>query len=190
MDFVPTPLASARWLDKCFVRAFNTGHPCALYAREAMFINFGAHFTTIDYNPILLRTSRMSFMSIDEWEKKRPQFDVGFSISSFEHDGLGAYGDPIDPDGDLKAMAKMKERIKPGGLLFLAVPTGKDKVVFNQARIYGRLRLPMLMQGWDCIDRFGFREEDLDGNGSVQPVYVLRNGFPKGAVPECLKITD
>jgi hypothetical protein len=142
---------------------------------ESMFIHFGAQPVTIDYNPIIMRTERISFMTIDQWEQERPQFEIGFSISSFEHDGLGAYGEPIDPDGDLKAMAKMKERIKPDGLLFVAVPTGKDKVLFKAARIYGRLRLPMLMEGWEWIDSFGFRNEDLDGNGSVQPLYVLRN---------------
>jgi Caenorhabditis protein of unknown function, DUF268 len=54
------------------------------------------------------------------------------------------YGDPLCPDGDLKAMCKMTERIKPGGLLFLAVPTGRDEVLFNNARIYDRVRLRML----------------------------------------------
>ena len=69
----------------------------------------------------------------------------------------------------------MKERIKPDGLLFVSVPTGKDKVLFNAARVYGRERLPLLMEGWEWIDSFGFREMDLDGNGSPQPVYVLKN---------------
>ena len=85
------------------------------------------------------------------------------------------YGDPLDPDGDLKAMRKMKERIKPGGLLFLAVPSGRDQIRFNQHRIYGRLRLPLLMQGWEWIDSFGYGPETLDGNGDAQPLYVLRN---------------
>jgi hypothetical protein len=142
---------------------------------EAMFIHFGARPVTIDYNHIVVKTQRMKFMSVDEWERDRRRFDVGFSISSFEHDGLGAYGDPLDPDGDLKAMAKMKERISPGGLLLLSVPTGADKVVFNRARIYGRKRLPLLMQGWDWIDSFGFDEPLLESNGSVQPIFVLRN---------------
>ncbi len=31
-------------------------------------------------------------------------FDMALSISSFDHDGLGRYGDPLDPVGDLKAM--------------------------------------------------------------------------------------
>jgi hypothetical protein len=142
---------------------------------ESMFILFGTKPVTIDYNRIILRTERMKFMTIDEWERERPIFDVGFSISSFEHDGLGMYGDPLDPDGDLKAMRKMTERIKPGGLLFLAVPTGRDKILFNNARIYGRARLPLLMEEWDWIDSFGFSDSDLDGNGSAQPLYVLRN---------------
>jgi hypothetical protein len=142
---------------------------------ESMFILFGAGPVTIEYNRIIVRSERMRVMTIDEWEQERPTFDVGFSISSFEHDGLGMYGDPLDPDGDLKAMRKMKERIKPGGLLFLAVPTGRDKILFNNARIYGRTRLPLLMSGWDWIDSYGFTDSDLDGNGSAQPLYVLRN---------------
>ena len=142
---------------------------------ESMFIFFGVKPVTIDYNRIVLRTDRMGVMTIDEWEGERPVFDVGFSISSFEHDGLGMYGDPLDPDGDLKAMSKMTERIKPGGLLFVAVPTGRDKVLFNNARIYGRHRLPLLMAGWEWIDSFGFSDSDLDGSGSAQPLYVLRN---------------
>jgi Caenorhabditis protein of unknown function, DUF268 len=142
---------------------------------ESMFILFGGKPVTIDYNLIIVKSDRMSFMTIDEWERQRPVFDAGFSISSFEHDGLGMYGDPLDPDGDLKAMRKMTERIKPGGLLFLAVPTGRDKILFNNARIYGRHRLPMLMAGWEWIDSFGYSKSDLDGNGSAQPLYVLRN---------------
>jgi len=142
---------------------------------EAMLIYFGAKPTTMDYNSITLRTERMTFMTIAEWERRRPVFDVGFSISSFEHDGLGMYGDPLDPDGDLKAMRKMKERIRRGGLLYLAVPTGRDKVLFNNARIYGRHRLPLLLAGWQPIDAFGFHAGDLEGNGSAQPLYVLRN---------------
>ena len=142
---------------------------------ESMLIVFGAKPVTIDYNRIILRTDRMGVMTIDEWERDQPVFDVGFSISSFEHDGLGMYGDPLDPDGDLKAMRKMTERIKPGGLLFLAVPTGRDKVLFNNAQIYGRHRLRLLMSGWEWVDSFGFSDSDLDGNGSAQPLYVLKN---------------
>jgi len=33
----------------------------------------------------------------------------------------GRYGDEINPDGDFKAMQKMKQVLKDGGLLLLAV---------------------------------------------------------------------
>jgi hypothetical protein len=39
---------------------------------EAMFILFGAQPITIDYNPILLRTNRMKFMTIDDVSAARP----------------------------------------------------------------------------------------------------------------------
>jgi hypothetical protein len=142
---------------------------------EATCLYFGARSTTIDYNRIVSLSPRISTMTVDEWETTRPTFDVAWSISSFEHDGLGMYGDPMDPDGDLKAMRKMKSIVKPGGLLFLAVPVGKDKILFNNARIYGRRRLPMLTEGWEELATFGLEPVHFDGPGHIQPVIVLRN---------------
>jgi len=54
-----------------------------------------------------------------------------------EHVGLGRYGDPLDPDGDLKAMAELQRVIAPGGSLLFVVPTGQPRVCFNAHRIYG-----------------------------------------------------
>jgi hypothetical protein len=142
---------------------------------EANCLYHGARSTTIDYNRIIATTSRIQTMTTAEWDATRPAFDVGWSISSFEHDGLGMYGDPLDPDGDLKAMQKMKRIVKRGGLLFLSVPVGRDRILFNNARIYGRARLPMLMANWDHIDTFGLAPEHLDGPGHIQPIFILRN---------------
>lgn len=145
---------------------------------EATCLHFGAKPTTIDYNPILNKSARLTTMTTRQWDElgpDAPRFDVGWSISSFEHDGLGMYGDPLDPDGDLKAMKKMRRVIKPGGLLFLSIPVGKDKILFNNARIYGRIRLPMLMSGWQKVGAYGMLNEHYDGPGHVQPVFILRN---------------
>lgn len=40
--------------------------------------------------------------------------DFAFSFSSWEHDGLGRYGDPIDPWGDIKAVQRASCYVKPG----------------------------------------------------------------------------
>jgi len=142
---------------------------------ESMILVHGGRPHTIDYNPILVRSDRLTTWTVAEWEGEPRRFDYALAISSFEHDGLGSYGDPIDPDGDLKAMRKMKEIVKPGGILLLAVPTGRDMISFNSARVYGRLRLPLLIEGWDWIDGEGYEDRLLDSNGDNQPVLVLRN---------------
>jgi len=142
---------------------------------EATCLFYGARPTTIDYNPIITLSSRIRTMTIAEWDREQPVFDVGWSISSFEHDGLGMYGDPLDPEGDLKAMKKMKRIVKPGGLLFLSIPVGKDKILFNNARVYGRLRLPLLTEGWEQLTTFGLEPVHLDGPGHIQPIFILRN---------------
>lgn len=53
-----------------------------------------------------------------------------------EHVGLGRYGDSLDPDGDLKAIAELKRVIAKGGSLLFVVPIGKPRLMFNAHRIY------------------------------------------------------
>jgi hypothetical protein len=57
-------------------------------------------------------------------------------LHTIEHIGLGRYGDPIDPDGDLKAINELVRVLAPDGNLLLAIPIGKPKVIFNAHRIY------------------------------------------------------
>ena len=53
-----------------------------------------------------------------------------------EHVGLGRYGDPLDPDGDLRAMKELRRVLAPGGDLLFVVPVGRPRVQFNAHRIY------------------------------------------------------
>ncbi len=53
-----------------------------------------------------------------------------------EHIGLGRYGDPLDPDGDLKAIAEIKRVLAIEGDLLFVVPIGQPKIMFNAHRIY------------------------------------------------------
>ena len=120
-------------------------------------------------------------MTVEEYKKNPVKFDVAISISSFEHDGLGRYGDPINPEGDFEAMKNVRENILvPGGLLFLSVPIGTDKCVWNAHRIYGKKRWPKLIEGFELIDQEGIGDgspfnTDTGRDASHQPVVVLRN---------------
>ncbi|QNF34985.1 DUF268 domain-containing protein [Adhaeribacter swui] len=53
-----------------------------------------------------------------------------------EHIGLGRYGEPIDPQGDLKAINELKRVLKKDGTLLFVTPVGKPKIMFNAHRIY------------------------------------------------------
>ena len=46
-------------------------------------------------------------------------FDLTVSYSGIEHDGLGRYGDPINPEGDISAMREMWLLTRPGGILLV-----------------------------------------------------------------------
>ncbi|MGD9921565.1 MAG: DUF268 domain-containing protein [Pseudorhodoplanes sp.] len=53
-----------------------------------------------------------------------------------EHIGLGRYGDPLDPDGDLKAIAELVRVVAPGGDLLVVTPVGKPRIQYNAHRVY------------------------------------------------------
>lgn len=164
--------------DACLYKALEehsiTGQDVAVMGStdpwyEAVALAYGAKPTTIEYNKITSQDPRLIAVTNEELARAPRQFDTAFSISSFEHDGLGRYGDTLNPDGDIQTMQKMKRIIKPGGLLFLALPIGQDTVVWNAHRIYGQFRLPRLLAGWKIIDFFGVKP------GYFQPVIVLQN---------------
>ena len=54
-----------------------------------------------------------------------------------EHIGLERYGDPFDPQGDVKAMRELTRVLAPGGDLFFVVPVGHEaRIQYNAHRIY------------------------------------------------------
>jgi hypothetical protein len=132
----------------------------------------------VDYNLPVSEHPKVQVLSYEDYINQNIQADAAISISSFEHDGLGRYGDPINPNGDLEAMKLAKKLIVKNGLLFFSVPIGKDCLVWNAHRIYGKIRLPMLLEGWEVLDTFGFSESlmvDRKLGYYQQPVFVLKN---------------
>ena len=132
----------------------------------------------IDYNLPISEHPQVQVFSYEDYISRNIQADIGISISSFEHDGLGRYGDPINPNGDLEAMKLSKTLIKKDGLFFFSVPIGKDCLVWNAHRIYGKIRLPMMFEGWELLNSFGFSDSlinDQDLGKFQQPVFVLKN---------------
>jgi hypothetical protein len=57
-------------------------------------------------------------------------------MHTVEHIGLGRYGDPIDVDGDKKAMTELARVLAVNGNLLFVVPVGKSRIEFNAHRVY------------------------------------------------------
>lgn len=82
-----------------------------------------------------------------------------------EHIGLGRYGDPLDPKGDLKAIKELKRVLSAGGNLLFVIPIGgRPRIHFNAHRIYS------FSQITDYFKEFTLVEFALitDTNGIIQ----------------------
>lgn len=131
---------------------------------EAILLNLGASsVTTIEYRKIVIENERVTtttpYILAEQFLSGHGvPFDTVFSYSSLEHSGLGRYGDPITPYGDLEATAQVWCMVKPGGHFILAVMVSEDRkncsIVWNAHRIYGSIRLQHLTANWRVMDEF------------------------------------
>ncbi len=142
---------------------------------EGIVLSYGAYPVVIEYHMIKTDDPRVKYYTPAQYEKHPIKFDLLLSISSTEHDGLGRYGDPIDPDGDIKSMQAFKKMLNPGGKLLLAVPIGADRIDWNAHRIYGNKRLPLLLQDWNIVKTFGLTPDRLNQTETwaYQPIFLL-----------------
>ena len=77
--------------------------------------------------------------------------DVVTIISTLEHIGLGRYGDPLQINGDIKAMREAYRILKKDGTTVLTIPYGYPTVVFNMHRVYDRGRFELLAKNFKKV---------------------------------------
>lgn len=148
---------------------------------EAMLLNLGAKsITTIEYRQLVIEDKRVTTttpyrMAEEFLSGHTVPFDTVFSYSSLEHSGLGRYGDPISPYGDLEATAQVWCMVKPGGHFIVAVPVSKYRkdcfVFWNAYRLYGAVRLQHMTANWRVLDEFDARDRHPHVS---QRIYVLQ----------------
>lgn len=142
---------------------------------ESILLTYGAKPVVIDHHPIVTLDTRVTYLTYDLFRQNPRTFDLILSIAHTNQVGLGRYGEPLDPDGDLKEMDQFKKMLNPGGKLLLAVPVGPDTVVWNAYRVYGWKRLKKLLRGWKPVTYYGFKRENLEENPGYlyQPALLL-----------------
>jgi hypothetical protein len=143
----------------------------------------------VDYNKPVCDNDRIEVMNHEEITTKLSTgVDFAISYSSFEHDGLGGYGDPLSANGDFRAMKEAHKFLNKDGILLLGVPLGQDCLIWNGQRIYGKHRLPLLLKNWQLLDVFDMNKKntveypfDLEFATHIQNVLVLKrieNDYP------------
>lgn len=81
-----------------------------------------------------------------------------------EHIGLGRYGDPLDVDGDLKAIDELKRVLAVNGNLLFVVPIGGEaKVIFNAHRIYTYSQIILLFSDFELKEFTLIPDKSLEG---------------------------
>jgi len=100
-------------------------------------------------------------------------------MHTVEHVGLGRYGDPIDPEGDVKAINELKRVTAKGGSLFFVVPVGKPKIQFNAHRVYAFEQIKEYFEGFDLVD-FSLVKDDTSFENQADPKIVASQYYACG----------
>ncbi len=144
---------------------------------EAMLLNLNNRVTTVGCNASSVSYSNLDAISYNEFAKSDVKYDCVITYSWIEHCGLGRYGDPLDPNGDLNTMDAIHHHLIDHGKLIWGAPVGHDAFVWNAHRVYGRIRIPKMFLGfreleWIDMDREKLLNLPLQNN-SVNAVVVL-----------------
>lgn len=151
---------------------------------ESILVNAGARsVTTVEYNVPICNHAIIKTISYTDFCKSSDKYDAIFSYSSIEHSGLGRYGDPLNPNGDIETMEEIYRCLHDGAYCFLGIPVGKDCIVWNAHRIYGEKRLKMIyLDKFKEIEWIGHNKDYLNTCHEssenpiwdIQPIIVLQ----------------
>lgn len=83
----------------------------------------------------------------------RNHFDLAINCSSVEHVGVaGRYGIDVNQDnGDIDVMRRLADVLRPGGILLMTAPCGRETVMAPWCRVYGAQRLSKLFAPFQVV---------------------------------------
>lgn len=125
---------------------------------------FGYEITGIDFQETNFHHKNFTFIKNDflnaNFEKN--SLDCVLAISVLEHVGMGHYGDKPIENADYKSVEKIKEILKPGGLLYISVPGGRKKIYQKDGiayiRIYDTVAIEKLLTGFTIEKELFFKK--------------------------------
>jgi Caenorhabditis protein of unknown function, DUF268 len=133
------------WQDLHVARKIHLANPLKhvdIGSRIDGFVAHVASFREIEVSDIRPVTSQIPGVWFRQADMMNPAESVAeycdslSCLHALEHFGLGRYGDPIDPHGYAKGLSNMSRTLRVGGLFYLSVPIGMERVEFNAHRIF------------------------------------------------------
>jgi hypothetical protein len=91
-------------------------------------------------------------------------------MHTIEHVGLGRYGDPIDYDGDIKAIDELKRSLSDSGDLLVVVPIASEpKIYFNAHRVYTAEQFLAYFSDLLIVEFALIPDSEIDGDLVLNP---------------------
>jgi len=134
-----------------------------------------------DYRPAVLNLDNLSSEKGDLTNLPFENDSVS-SIScmhTIEHIGLGRYGDPLDYDGDIKAINELLRVTKPGGNILFVTPVGKPRIMFNGHRIYSFEQIKTYFNNCELLD-FSLISDAAEMINNANPALVREQVYGCG----------
>jgi SAM-dependent methyltransferase len=92
----------------------------------------------VDIRPLPIAVEGLKFIegSILRLPLENDSCETLSCLHVIEHIGLGRYGDDVDPYGHMKAARELMRVLKPGGILLIGTPVGRERLCFDAHRIF------------------------------------------------------
>lgn len=115
----------------------------------------GINVVTIDIRPFPVDLPGLTFVHADATNLEgldEESIDSLSALCSLEHFGLGRYGDPIDPEACFKCFNAISRRIRRGGMLYVAVPIGREHLEFNAHRVFAPSTIANAFDSFELLE--------------------------------------
>lgn len=148
----------------------------------------------LDIRPLLTTAKNIVFRQCDLTsvsDEYEGYCDSLSCLHALEHFGLGRYSDRVDPLGHVKGLANLHKLLEHGGILYLSVPIGHQRIEFNAHRVFAVATvLSLLEERFELLD-FSYVDDagGLHESVELEPALAANNfGLHYGCgIFECRK---
>jgi len=140
--------------------------------------------TIIDIRPMEVNIPNVEFIqgNICNNEFNITNAESVSCLHTLEHIGLGRYNDPLGTELWKIALNNIWSLVKPEGVLYLSVPIGKQKIMFNAHRVYNTTTIINELNNAKLIEfaYIGDTTPLQNGPTDTEEIYRLTRDFNYG----------